>query len=71
MNDPAPGETTRLDLRLVPAAATAWGVTAAGISWGAGTALAALCTALALGWWAVADPTACIPSNESKEEGRR
>lgn len=31
----------------------------------------ALPLALAIGWWAVADPTACIPSNESKEEGRR
>lgn len=52
MNSPAAGQTTRLDLRLVPAAATAWGVSAAGIAWGAGPALAALCAALALGWWA-------------------
>jgi competence protein ComEC len=51
VNSPAPGQTTRLDLRLVPAAATAWGVSAAGIAWGAGPALAALCAALALGWW--------------------
>ena len=42
-----------LDLRLVPAALTAWVVTAAGISWRAGPALAALCAAVALGWCAV------------------
>lgn len=53
MNSPGPGQGTRLDLRLVPAAVTAWGVTAAGISWSAGPALAALCAALGLGWWVV------------------
>ena len=43
-------ETARLDLRLVPAAVTAWAVTAAGIAWGAGPVLGALCAAVALGW---------------------
>lgn len=45
-----PPEAARQDLRLVPAALTAWAVTAAGITWGAGPALAGLCAALALGW---------------------
>ena len=38
---------------------------------GSGAWALALPLALAIGWWAVADPTTCIPSNESKEEGRR
>lgn len=41
-----------LDLRLVPGALTAWAVTAAGITWGAGYRLAALSVFAALGWWA-------------------
>jgi len=41
----------RLDLRLVPAAVTAWAVTAAGVVWGAGRLLAVLCVAIAAGWW--------------------
>ncbi|MCV7070246.1 competence protein, partial [Mycobacterium rufum] len=44
------------DLRLVPAAATAWTVTAAGILWAFPGVLAALSSALAAtvaaGWWA-------------------
>ncbi len=44
-------EATRLDIRLVPAAVTAWVVTAAGIVWGAGPGLTVLCVALAAGWW--------------------
>lgn len=47
-----PPETSRLDVRLVPAAVAAWAVTAAGIVWGAGPGLAALCAAVAAGWWA-------------------
>ncbi len=46
-------QTPRADLRLVPAALTAWGVTAAGIAWDAGPALAALCAAVGVGWWAL------------------
>lgn len=45
-----PPETSRLDLRLVPAAVIAWAVSAAGIAWGAGPALGALCATIALGW---------------------
>ena len=45
--------TPAVDLRLVPAALTAWSVTAAGIAWRAGPALAAMFAALAGGWWAV------------------
>ncbi|WP_243841536.1 ComEC/Rec2 family competence protein [Mycobacterium sp. DL592] len=46
----------RLDLRLVPAALTAWVVTAAGIVWPVGAALAATCVVVAAGcgalaWW--------------------
>ncbi|MBF4192779.1 ComEC/Rec2-like protein, partial [Mycolicibacterium phlei] len=52
---PEPGAAP-LDLRLVPAAATAWTVTAAGILWppaGAGlTAVAAVAVSAAAGWWA-------------------
>ena len=44
-------QTARTDLRLVPAAVTAWGVTAAGIAWGAGPALAALCAVVGIAWW--------------------
>jgi len=44
-------ETSRLDVRLVPAAVAAWVVSAAGIAWGAGPWLAALCVVLAVGWW--------------------
>ena len=39
-----------LDLRLVPAAATAWAVTAAGITWAIGPVLAGVCAAIGLGW---------------------
>lgn len=38
------------DLRLVPAAATAWAVTAAGICWDVGPALAVVSAAVGLGW---------------------
>jgi competence protein ComEC len=55
---PEPGAAP-LDLRLVPAAATAWTVTAAGILWppaGAGlTAVAAVAVSAAAGWWARRD----------------
>lgn len=47
-----PPEASDLDLRLVPGALTAWAVTAAGITCGAGFLLAALSAVLALGWWA-------------------
>lgn len=40
----------RVDLRLVPAALTGWAVTAAGIGWGVGAALAAVCAAVGGGW---------------------
>lgn len=40
----------RVDLRLVPAAATAWAVTAAGITWSVGLLLAGLCAAVGVGW---------------------
>ncbi|BBY61483.1 ComEC/Rec2 family competence protein [Mycolicibacterium sarraceniae] len=40
----------RLDLRLVPAALTAWVVTAAGITWPVGPLLATACAAVGLGW---------------------
>ncbi|WP_319437417.1 ComEC/Rec2 family competence protein [Mycobacterium sp. RTGN5] len=43
----------RLDLRLVPAALTAWAVTAAGITWTVGPLLAVLCAAVGLGWAAL------------------
>lgn len=43
----------RLDLRLVPAAVTAWAVTAAGITWTVGSLLAAGCAVLGLGWAAL------------------
>ena len=49
---PGPFTPGRVDLRLVPAALTAWAVTAAGIVWRAGPALACLCTVVAAGWWA-------------------
>lgn len=49
-----PPEAPRPDLRLVPAALTAWGVTAAGIVWQVGPALAVVCVVLGLGWWAAA-----------------
>ncbi|MEI6253465.1 MAG: ComEC/Rec2 family competence protein [Mycobacteriaceae bacterium] len=42
---------TRLDLRLVPAAFTAWTVTAAGLAFGLGLWLAALSAALGAAWW--------------------
>lgn len=42
-----------VDLRLVPAALTGWAVTAAGIGWGVGVVLAAVC-AVAGGCWALA-----------------
>jgi len=40
-----------LDLRLVPAALMAWGVTAAGIAWRIGPLIAVICLAAAAGWW--------------------
>lgn len=43
-----------LDLRLVPAALTAWVVTAAGITWTVGPLLAALCAGVGLGFAALA-----------------
>ena len=43
----------RLDLRLVPAALTAWAVTAAGITWPIGPPVAAACAAAGLGWAAL------------------
>lgn len=49
---PGPLPLGRVDLRLVPAALTAWAVTAAGIVWRAGPALACLCAVVAAGWWA-------------------
>ncbi len=47
---PGPLPPGRVDLRLVPAALTAWVVTAAGIVWRAGPALACLCVVVAAGW---------------------
>lgn len=44
---------TRLDLRLVPAALTAWVVTAAGITWAVGPLLAAVCAVVGVGWAAL------------------
>ena len=46
MPDPAP----RLDLRLVPAAAAAWAVTAAGVAWGVGLLVGVLSAAAGVGW---------------------
>jgi competence protein ComEC len=43
--------TTRLDVRLVPAALTAWAVTAAGLVFGIGLLLAAVSAGLAALWW--------------------
>ncbi|AQT79498.1 competence protein [Mycolicibacterium litorale] len=48
-----PDTAERLDLRLVPAAGTAWAVTAAGITWTVGPLLAMLCAATGFGWWAL------------------
>lgn len=39
-----------MDLRLVPAAITAWVVTAAGITWSAGAALAVACAVISVAW---------------------
>ena len=50
MTPPATG----LDLRLVPAAVTAWVVTAAGLTWGLGLWSAALCAAAGAAWPMVA-----------------
>lgn len=47
--DPAPA----VDLRLVPAALTAWSVTAAGIVWPVGAGLAVGCLAFGALWWLV------------------
>ncbi|OYN78240.1 ComEC/Rec2 family competence protein [Mycolicibacterium sphagni] len=41
-------------MRLVPAALTAWVVTAAGITWPVGAVLAAVCAVVGLGWAALA-----------------
>jgi len=43
-----PPGATRLDVRLVPAAVTAWSVTAAGITWGVGPVIAMVCAAGAI-----------------------
>lgn len=51
---PAGAEPTRLDLRLVPAALTAWLVTAAGIIWDLGGWLATGSLALGAAWWTAA-----------------
>jgi competence protein ComEC len=48
-----PEAAARLDLRLVPAAVTAWTVTAAGIVWSIGAVLAAACAVIAAGWVAL------------------
>ncbi|HTY28300.1 MAG TPA: ComEC/Rec2 family competence protein, partial [Mycobacterium sp.] len=48
-----PEPAARLDLRLVPAALTAWIITAAGIVWPIGSALAAACAVAAAGWAAL------------------
>ena len=48
-----PQTTSRLDVRLVPAALSAWAVTAAGISWGTGLVTAVMCAAAGTGWWLV------------------
>jgi competence protein ComEC len=49
---------SRLDLRLVPAALTSWGVTAAGILWHVGGSIAAVAAAIVItavaGWWSSA-----------------
>lgn len=45
-----PQSTARLDLRLVPAALVAWGVSAAGVGLGLGPALAALSAAVGAAW---------------------
>lgn len=39
-----------MDLRIVPAALTAWAATAAGIAWGVGPAVAVMCAATGAGW---------------------
>jgi competence protein ComEC len=54
VNDPT---AARLDLRLMPAAVTAWVVTAAAIGWRAGPVLAASCAAAGLAWWVAARRT--------------
>jgi len=63
---PADPDTTRLDLRLVPAALTAWSVTAGGILWGTtGLVIAlavAVATAVVAGWW-------CRGGDEGKGDG--
>lgn len=41
----------RVDLRLVPAAVTAWAVTAAGVVWSVGRPLAVFSLAIGAGWW--------------------
>lgn len=43
--------TGTVDLRLVPAALMAWAVTAAGICWGIGPLLSAVCAVVASAWW--------------------
>ena len=40
-----------LDVRLVPAALTAWAVTAAGIIWRIGPLIVVICAVAATGWW--------------------
>jgi competence protein ComEC len=53
----ADGREAHLDLRLVPAAATGWGVTAAGILWSSGGVVGALLGAVVASsavWWASA-----------------
>lgn len=43
-----------MDLRIVPAALTAWAATAAGIAWGAGPVVAVVCATVGAGWTAAA-----------------
>lgn len=44
------GSEVSVDLRIVPAALTAWAATAAGSAWGVGPAIAAVCAAWGAGW---------------------
>ncbi|MGV0835173.1 ComEC/Rec2 family competence protein [Mycolicibacterium thermoresistibile] len=62
MTDPGGTGAEHYDLRLVPAAGTAWAVTAAGIAWPVGgavsTALIAVALTAAGGWWGSGRPGA-------------
>jgi competence protein ComEC len=48
-----PQTTSRLDVRLAPAALTAWAATAAGIAWRIGPLIAVICAAAGPGWWLI------------------